>query len=130
MQEIEKPDVAIIACGLMVYRALMAAKKLANEGIECEVINSHTIKPLDKETILTVVKKAGAVVVAEEHQKAGGLGGAVAELLAESFPVPMEFVGVDDRFGQSGSAAELLEHYGLGIDDIVAATKKVTKRKK
>lgn len=129
VREAEKPEVAIIACGLLVYRALMAAKKLAEEGILCEVINSHTIKPLDKETILIAAKKAGAVVVAEEHQKAGGLGGAVAELLAESFLAPLGFVGVDDRFGQSGSAAELLEHYGLGIDDIVAAVKKVIKRK-
>lgn len=129
VREAENPQVAIIACGLMVYRALMAAKKLEKEGIGCVVINSHTIKPLDQETILTIAKKTGAVVVAEEHQKFGGLGGAVAEFLTEQYPVPIEFVGVADRFGQSGSSAELLEHYGLGIDDIVEAAKKVVKRK-
>lgn len=129
VRESENPKVAIVACGLLVYRALIAAQKLAKEGIECEVLNNHTIKPLDKETILAMAKKAGAVVVAEEHQKTGGLGGAVAELLSENYPLPMEFVGVDDRFGQSGSSAELLEHYGLAIDDIIEAVRRVIKRK-
>ena len=129
VRESENPKVAIVACGLLVYRALIAAQKLAKEGIECEVLNNHTIKPLDKETILAMAKKAGAVVVAEEHQKTGGLGGAVAELLSENYPLPMVFVGVDDRFGQSGSSAELLEHYGLAIDDIIEAVRRVIKRK-
>lgn len=129
LREAEKPEVVIIACGLMAYRALVAAKKLAEEGIQCGVINSHTIKPLDKEAILDAVQKAGAVVVAEEHQKAGGLGSAVAEFLAESFPSPIEFVGVNDCFGQSGTAAELLDHYGLGIEDIIKAAQIVIKRK-
>lgn len=130
LHESENPQVTIIACGIMVYQALLAAKKLEKEGIECLVINNHTIKPLDRKTILAAVKKTDAVVVAEEHQKAAGLGGAVAELLAGEYPAPVEFVGVCDRFGQSGSAAELLEHYGLGIDDITLAVKKVLERKK
>lgn len=127
--EAENPDVVIIACGLMVHRALLAARKLEREGIKVSVINNHTIKPLDEKTILTEVKKAGAVVTAEEHQQAGGLGSAIAELLAKNNPVPIEFVAVADRFGQSGEPAELMEHYGLGVDDIVEAVKKVIKRK-
>jgi len=127
--EPEEAEAVIIACGLMVYRVLMAARKLEREGIKVSVVNNHTIKPLDEETILNVVDKAGAVVTCEEHQIAGGLGSVVAELLAKVNPVPMEFVGVSDRFGQSGSGAELMEHYGLGVDDIVEAVKKVIKRK-
>lgn len=134
--EPEKPEVVIIACGLMVYRALLAVRKLEQEGIKVSVINNHTIKPLDQATILESVKKTcptsggvGAVVTCEEHQIAGGLGSAVAEFLAQNYPTPIEFVGVSDRFGQSGSPAELMEHYGLGVDDIVKAVKKVLKRK-
>ncbi len=127
--EPEESEVAIIACGLMVYRALIAARKLEREGIKVSVVNNHTIKPLDETTILAVTKKAGAVVTCEEHQQAGGLGSAVAELLAKTNPVPMEFVGVADHFGQSGSGAELMEHYGLGVDDIIEAVKKVIERK-
>jgi len=135
--EPENPEVVIIACGLMVYRALLAGRKLEREGIKVSIINNHTIKPLDKNTILEAVKKtcpvnggAGAVVTCEEHQIAGGMGSAVAEFLAQAYPVPIEFVGVADRFGQSGSPAELMEHYGLGVDDIVEAVKKVLERKK
>lgn len=133
----EESDVAIISCGLMVYRALMAARKLEREGIKVSVINNHTIKPLDEKTILEMVKKTcpatggvGAIVTCEEHQLAGGLGSTIAEFLARVYPVPQEFVAVNDRFGQSGSGAELLEHYGLGVDDIVEAVKKVITRKK
>jgi transketolase len=127
--EPENPEVAIIACGLMVHRSLLAARKLEREGIKVSVINNHTIKPLDQITILESVKKTNAVVTCEEHQIAGGMGSAVAEFLAQAYPVPMEFVGVADRFGQSGSPAELMEHYGLGVDDIVEAVKKVITRK-
>ncbi len=128
-RESKRAQAVIIACGLMVHRAMMASKKLAKEGIEVTVINNHTIKPLDGKTILAEVEKTGAVVVAEEHQKAGGLGSAVAEFLAQNYPVPMEFIGVDDKFGESGGSAELLEHFGLGVDDIIEAVKKVIDRK-
>lgn len=127
--EPENPDATIIACGLMVHRALLAARKLEREGIKVSVINNHTIKPLDQVTILESAKKTNAVVTCEEHQIAGGMGSAVAEFLAQAYPVPVEFVGVADRFGQSGSPAELMEHYGLGVDDIVEAVKKVITRK-
>lgn len=126
---VENPDAVIIACGLMVHRALLATRKLEKEGIKVAVINNHTIKPLDEKTILEMVKRAGAVVTAEEHQQAGGLGSAIAELLAKNNPVPIEFVAVADRFGQSGEPAELMEHYGLGVDDIIEAVKKAIKRK-
>lgn len=123
------PDAVIIVCGPLVYNALMAAKKLLAEKIEVAVINNHTIKPLDRETILKQVQRARAAVTVEEHQKAGGLGGAIAELLAAALPTPLEFVGVGDQFGQSGTPAELVEHYGMGIAAIVEAVKKVIKRK-
>ena len=124
----EKPEVAIIACGPVVYNALMAAKRLAEEGIKVTVTNLHTIKPLDTETILKVATEAGRVVTVEEHQVAGGMGSAVAEYLAEHKPVPMQFVGVRDKFGQSGVPTELIEHYGIGIKDIMEAVKKIIKR--
>lgn len=123
------PDAVIIACGQLVYNALLAANKLLAEKIEVTVINNHTIKPLDVETILKQVKRVNAVVTVEEHQKAGGLGGAIAELLAAELPTPIEFIGVADEFGQSGTPAELVEHYGMGITAIVEAVKKVIKRK-
>ncbi|MEK7209149.1 MAG: transketolase C-terminal domain-containing protein [Patescibacteria group bacterium] len=124
------PEVVIIACGALVYNALLAAKRLLKEKIEATVINNHTIKPLDTLTILKQIKRAGAVVTIEEHQKAGGLGGAIAELLAAELPTPLEFIGVADEFGQSGTAAELIEHYNLGTDAIIEAVKKVLRRKK
>lgn len=127
--ETENPDVAVIACGLMVHRVLLAARKLEKEGVKVSVINNHTIKPLDEKIILEAAKRAGAVVTCEEHQQAGGLGSAIAELLVRNNPVPIEFVAVADRFGQSGEPAELLEHYGLGVDDIIESVKKVIKRK-
>lgn len=125
----EKPQVVIIACGALVYQALQAAKKLAEEKIEVSVINLHTIKPLDEKTILEVVAVAKAVVTVEEHQQAGGMGSVVAEFLAKTHPVPIEFVGVNDQFGQSGEPSQLLEHYGLDINAIVKAVKKVKSRK-
>lgn len=121
-------DVTIVACGPMVYQALLAAQELKGE-IDCEVINSHTIKPLDKKTILASVKKTGHVVSVEEHQVTGGLGGAVAEMLAENYPVPMERVGMPDSFGESGQPEELMVKWGLDKDGIIKKVRKVAKRK-
>ena len=120
----EKPIVAIIACGQLVYHALVVAKLLAKEQIMVTVINCHTIKPLDQKTILAEVKRAGKVVTVEEHQQAGGLGSAVAELLAVHHPAPIEFVAIRDEFGQSGTPAELIEHYQLGVTGIIEAVKR------
>ncbi len=125
----DQPEAVIIACGSVLYNALRAAKKLKQEGTEVMVVNNHTIKPLDKKTLIAAAKLAGAVVTVEEHQKAGGLGGAVAELLAENCPVPMEIIGVDDQFGQSGEPAELIEHYGLGTNAIILAVRQVLQKK-
>lgn len=121
--------VALFATGPLVHNALIAARDLEKEGISATVINVHTIKPLDRETIVRVARSAGAVVSIEEHQVAGGLGSAIAECLAEECPVPMEFVGVRDQFGQSGTPSELLEHYGMGVTHIIVAAKKVIARK-
>jgi transketolase len=123
-------DVAIIACGIMVHEALEAAKLLKKEDINAMVINNHTIKPMDEEAIVAAAKSCGAVVTAEEHQVAGGMGSAVAEILARRLPTPMEFVGIQDRFGESGSPAELMKVFGLTADGIVTAVKKVLTRKK
>ncbi len=123
-----KPEVAIIATGALVHKAMQVAKKLESE-IGVIVVNLATIKPLDKETILDVAKRAEAVVTVEEHQIMGGMGSAVAELLAQENPVPIEFVGVNDEFGQSGTPDELIEHYGLGVEGIEKAVRKVLKRK-
>jgi transketolase len=123
-------DVTIFATGHLVWTAIEAAQELAAQGISCEVINIHTIKPLDDEAILDSVSKTRAVVVAEEHQRAGGLGDAIANLLAQKLPVPIEYVGVNDSFGESGKPAELLEKYGLGKKDVLWAVKDVLDRKK
>jgi transketolase len=125
----EGKDVTIIACGPLVYEALLAAKKLEKEGVSVEVLNNHTVKPLDKEGILQSVKKTKAVVTVEEHQIAGGMGSSVVELLAQEFPVPVEMIGIKDRFGESGEPAELLEAFGLTSPALVQAIKKVIKRK-
>ena len=120
----EGSDVTIIATGLMVNEAIEAAKALADEGISAEVINIHTIKPLDKEAVIRSATKTGAVVTAEEHSIIGGLGGAVAEALCESGkPVPVVRLGVNDVFGRSGPAVELLHIYGLDAQNIVAKAK-------
>ncbi len=124
------PEVAIIATGALVYKALQAAKELEKEKVAATVINLSTIKPLDEDGIVRAAKSAGAVVTVEEHQVAGGMGSAVAELLAAKFPVPMEFVGVQDEFGQSGTPDELIEHYGMGASHIKAAALRAIKRKK
>lgn len=122
-------DVAIIAAGTMVYEAMNAAVLLQKEGISASVINCHTIKPLDAVTILSAAKICGCIVTAEEHQVTGGLGGAVAELVSSSHPVPIVRIGVQNQFGQSGSPEELLKHYGLKAEHIVAAAKQSIKLK-
>ena len=119
----------IIGCGMLLHNALVAAEELANEGIDCMVINSHTIKPLDEKTIIEAAQKTGAVVSVEEHQINGGLGSAVAEVLSRNYPVPQEFVGVGDRFGESGSSDELVEALGMGVGSIKEAVRKVVSRK-
>ena len=124
----EHPQVALFATGPLLYNVLWAAKKLEKE-ISVSVINVHTIKPLDVAAIVAAARSAGAVVTVEEHQIAGGLGSAVAEVLAQEYPVPMEFIGVHDRFGQSGESNELLEYYGMGVSHIVTAIKKVAGRR-
>ncbi len=125
----EKPDVAIIGCGPLLYEALKAAKALEAEGISVSVVNSHTVKPLDTDLIYQVAAEAGAIVSVEEHQVNGGLGGAIAELLAKHHPVPMEFIGMQDEYGQSGTAWELFKHYKLDAPAIAEAVKKVRARK-
>ena len=122
-------SVLICSTGPLTYNALLAAKKLEEEGIGAVVLNVHTIKPLDRETILKEARGAGAVVTVEEHQIAAGFGGAIAELLAQEAPLPIEFVGVHDRYGQSGEPKELIEHYGMGVSTIIEAVKKVNARK-
>ena len=129
LTESKKPEVTIIATGLMVYEALLAYKELEKNGIETIVINIHTIKPLDTETIIRYAKLTGAVVTIEEHQVIGGLGSAVSETLSKNFPVPIEILGVQDRFGQSGKPKELFSEYNLTKEDIMKAIKKVIARK-
>lgn len=126
--EPKNPQVAIIACGGMVYEALVAAQQLTR-SILVSVINCHTIKPIDVQTIVHAAKITGAVVTAEEHQVNGGLGSAVAEVLAKNYPVPIEMVGMQDSFGESGDPEELLKKYKMKSDDIVKAVKKAISRK-
>jgi len=125
----EGKDVTIIATGVIVSEALEAAQILSNDGIEAEIINMHTIKPIDSETIIKSINKTGAVVTGEEHQVNGGLGSAVAEVLCKIKPVPLEMVAVKDTFGESGTPDELLAKYNLKDVDIVEAVKKVLKRR-
>jgi transketolase len=108
---------------------LIAAEELSKEGIEATVINCHTIKPLDEKTIIEAAQKTGAVVSVEEHQVMGGFGSAVAEVLAKNYPVPQEFIGAQDRFGESGEPGELIEVMGMGVGSIKEAVKKVIDRK-
>jgi transketolase len=125
---VEGSDVTLIACGHMVWIALQAAAQLKEVGVSVEVINMHTIKPLDEEAILKSVKKTGRVVTAEEHMRNGGLGDAVGQVLSRFHPAPHEYVAVNDTFGESGMPEELLEKYGLGVGHVVAACKTVAKR--
>jgi transketolase len=122
-------DVSIIACGPLVHNALLAARELEDEEVRCEVVNNHTIKPMDEKTIIASVKRTGAVVTVEEHQIMGGMGSAVAEVLAKNHPVPIEFVGVQDRFGESGQPAELIEKFGMGVESIKDAVRRVKSKK-
>jgi len=122
-------DATIIATGIMVAKALEASDILARQGIDCRVINMHTLKPLDEETIARVASETGAIVVAEEHLAHGGLGSCVAQAVARKKPVPMEFVNLGDRYALSGKADELLQRYGLTAKDIAEAVKSVVKRK-
>ena len=125
----EGKDVTLFATGHLVWEALQACKLLEEEGVSAEVMDIHTIKPLDTESIIASVTKTGAAVCAEEHFIAGGLGESIAGELAARKPVPMEFVAVNDRFGQSGAPAELMKSYGLDADHIVQAAKKAISRK-
>lgn len=126
-----KPRCAIIACGPLLYSALLAARDLEKENeIHTLVINNHTLKPMDEKTIIKAVKKCGAAVTVEEHQICGGLGGAVAEILGQHCPAPMECVGLRDTFGESGSPAQLLDKYDMSVKDIKNAVKKAIKRNK
>ena len=126
----KKPQVLIIGVGPLVYKALVAARDLEKEKIETLVVNCHTIKPLDTKKILELAKKCKAVVTVEEHQIYGGLGGAISEFLSANYPVPIEFIGLKDTFGESGPPEQLIEKYGLDVSDIKSAVKKVIKRKK
>ena len=126
----EGKDVSIFATGHLVWEAIQAGEKLAEMGIDAEIINIHTIKPLDEEAILKSVAKTGCVVSAEEHNRLGGLGDSIAQVLIKNNPVPMEYVAVNDSFGESGTPAELMTKYGLDAANIVAAVQKVLKRKK
>ncbi len=123
-------DVTIFATGHMVWQAVEAARELAKAGISCEVINIHTIKPLDEEAVLDSVSKTRAVITAEEHQRNGGLGESIAGVLARRLPTLIEMVAVNDSFGESGKPIELLDKYGLGVVDVVAAVQRALVRKK
>jgi transketolase len=125
----EGTDITIIATGHLVWEALKAADELNEKGISAEVINIHTIKPLDEEAILASVKKTGCVVTAEEHNFLGGLGESVSRTLVENFPAPQEFVATQDTFGESGTPEQLMEKYGLNAEAILKASEKVLKRK-
>ena len=125
----EGKDVTIFATGHMVWKAIEAGHALAEKGIDAEVINIHTIKPLDHDAILASVKKTGCVVSAEEHQMNGGLGDSIAQLLSRELPTPLEFVAVNDSFGESGTPDQLLEKYGLTTAAIVAAAERAVLRK-
>lgn len=125
----EDSQVAVIACGSLVHNAILAAADLEKEGIGVTVINNPSIKPLDEATIVQAAREAGAVVTVEEHQVMAGMGSAVAEVLARSYPVPIEFIGVQNRFGESGNPNELIEKFGMGVSHIKEAVKKVISRK-
>lgn len=122
------PKVGLIATGALLHNALLAARELANEHVDVEVLNLATIKPLDVDAIMALARKTGRIVTIEEHQIYGGMGSAVAECLAAHDPVPMEFIGVHDRFGQSGTPEELIEYYGMGCDAVLSAVHAVLKR--
>ena len=125
----KRAEIGIIATGALLHRALKVASELENEGKLVKVLNLSTIKPLDEDSVWKLAHETGAIVTVEEHQIVGGMGSAVAECLARHYPTPMEFVGIKDKFGQSGTPEELIEHYGMGEKDIKNAIKKVMLRK-
>lgn len=125
----EGTDVSIFACGHLVWKAIEAGKILAEKGISAEIINIHTIKPLDEAAVLASIKKTKCVVTAEEHNVLGGLGDSIAQVAAKNFPVPIEYIGTNDTFGESGKPMELLTKYGLDTPFIVAAAEKAISRK-
>jgi transketolase len=127
--ESRKPQVAIIACGLLMRNALLAAKELEKEKIGVLVLNNHSVKPMDEKAIVKAAERTGAVVTVEEHQIAGGMGSAVAEILAKHHPTPIEFVGMRDTFGESGPPEALIEKYGMGVKDIKEAVRRAIGRK-
>jgi transketolase len=127
---IDGTDVTIVACGLQVWEAILAEEILAKEGISVRVLNMHTLKPLDGNALLIAAKETGAIVTAEDHQMHGGLGGMVAEFLSQNSPVPVEIVGINDTFGESGVGTELMKSYGVDKEAIVNAVRKVLLRKK
>ena len=125
----EGTDVTIFACGHLVWNAIQAGIQLGEKGLSVEVINIHTIKPLDEEAVLKSIRKTKCAVTAEEHNIIGGLGDAISQVAAKNFPIPIEYVGTKDTFGESGTPAQLLKKYGLDVPDIVAAAEKVISRK-
>jgi len=125
----EGKDLTIIACGSMVYNSIKALEILEKDNIDAAILNLHTVKPIDKKAIIGAARDTGAIVTAEEHQLAGGMGSAVSEVLSQEMPVPIEMVGVDDRFGESGSPWEVMKHLNLMPEDIALAAKKLLKRK-
>ena len=125
----EGTDVTIFACGHLVWNAIQAGAILQERNISVEVINIHTVKPLDEEAVIRSIRKTKCVVTAEEHNIYGGLGDAIAQCAAKNFPVPIEYVGTKDSFGESGTPKDLLKKYGLDIPDIVKAAEKVLNRK-
>jgi len=129
MPDVGIAQVGIIVTGGLMHKALLAAKELEGEGIKTKVMNLATIKPIDVEAIVTLAKECKAIVTVEEHQVIGGMGSAVAETLAQNYPTPIEFIGIQNKFGQSGTPEELIEHYGMGKKSIKEAVKKVLARK-
>lgn len=129
LPDVGMAEVGLIATGALLYRAILVAKALEAEGIKSKVMNLASIKPIDVEGIVALAKETRAIVTIEEHQVIGGMGSAVAEVLAKNFPVPVEFIGVQDKFGQSGEPEELIKHYGMDEGSIKEAVKKVLKRK-
>jgi transketolase len=129
MPDVGLATVGIIATGGLLYRAIIAAKELESEGIKIKVMNLSSIKPIDRDAVIALAKECKAIVTVEEHQVVGGMGSAVAEVLVQNYPVPIEFIGVQNKFGQSGTPEELIEHYGMGKDSIKEAVRKVLARK-
>ncbi|MFA5095283.1 MAG: transketolase C-terminal domain-containing protein [Candidatus Paceibacterota bacterium] len=122
-------QVGIIVTGNLIYRAMLAAKELEAKGIKAKVMNLSSINPIDKEAIISLAKETKAIITVEDHQIAGGMGSAVAEVLAQNYPVSMEFIGVHNNFGQSGTSNELIKHYKMEVSDIILAVEKILKRK-